>query len=60
MTREEFTPIFIELMIRKIPEWTPEESTEAFMINSMLENIKRHREPIQELLIDKQKRRGRF
>jgi len=57
MTRKEFTPIFLGLIAQKIEEWTPEEATEEFMLSTMLANMKRHQDPIRELLLSKHDRK---
>lgn len=51
MTREEFTGIFLGLMVKKIPMWLPEESTEEELLDIMLQRIYEHRTLIRKVLI---------
>ena len=50
MTREEFMGLFLGLMVKKIPYWLPEESTEEELLDIMLRRIIEHRVPIRKVL----------
>jgi len=53
MTRQEFSGIFLGLMVKKIETWLPEEATEEVMLDTMLQRINEHKKPIKELLVEK-------
>lgn len=50
MTRAEFTGMFIGFLVKKIPIWLPEESTELDMLDIMQKRIKEHNIDIREVL----------
>ena len=51
MTRSEFMGIFLGLMVKKIPMWLPEESTEEELLDIMMQRIYEHRLQIRNVLI---------
>ena len=51
MTREEFMGLFLALMVKKIPQWLPEESTEEELLDVMMKRISEHRTLIRKILI---------
>lgn len=53
MKRGEFMGIFLGLMVKKIPMWLPEESTEEELLDIMMQRIYEHRNIIKKILIKK-------
>lgn len=50
MLREEFTGIFLGFIIKKIPMWLPEESTEEDLLDIMQKRITEHSKDIRDVL----------
>jgi len=50
VTREEFTGLYLGYIVKKIPLWLPEESTEEDMLETMEKMLKRHGDEIKKVL----------
>ena len=50
MTQQEFTGLFLGYLVKKIPFWLPEESTETEMLDIMQKRISEHNIDIKEIL----------
>ena len=53
MTRGEFMGIFLGMMVKKIPSWLPEESTEEELLDIMMQRVYEHRTEIRKVLVKK-------
>ena len=51
MTREEFTGVFLGYIVKKIPSWLPEESTEEQLLDIMQKRIAEHNKDIRDVLL---------
>jgi hypothetical protein len=59
MNRAEFMGLFLGLMVKKIPMWLPEESTEEEMLDLMMKSIDDHRVLIRKILVKNGKNNNR-
>jgi len=50
MKREDFLGIFLGYIVKKVPSWLPEESTEEDLLDTMQKRLTEHSKEINEIL----------
>ena len=50
MTREEFAGVFLGYVVKKIPSWLPEESTEEQFLDIIQKRMAEHNKDIKDVL----------